>query len=149
MSSGELVSEDRLASQDPLLGGAAWRGYLKILSLAALLLVEVLALSLRFDEKTIPTGASSMATATSQAPGAMGADTNKTRARWSSWFVAHSHVVPGLGASALLAALLFGGRRSLVELERLPWRWSWPVFVGHLASLAVFAWVTGQIFEGA
>lgn len=149
MSSGESGAVDCQASRNPYLSGGAWRGYLKILSLAALLLVEVLALSLRFDGKTIATGASSNSAATGQATAATGADPIETRAQWSSWFVAHSNMVPGLGATALLAALLFGGRRSLEELERLPWRWSWPAFVGHLAALAVFAWVTGQVFEGA
>lgn len=117
--------------------------------MAALLLVVVLALSLRFDGKTIATGAPSRSAATGQAMRAMGADPIETRAQWRSWFVAHSSIVPGLGATALPATLLFGGRRSLEALERLPWRWSWPAFVGHLAALAVFAWVTGQVFEGA
>ncbi len=149
MSSGEFGAEEHLVSQNPFLAGGAWRGYLKILSLAALLLVEVLALTLRFNSKTIATGAPSRSAASGQATGAMGADPIKTRAQWSFWFVAHSGMVPGLGATALLTALLFGGRRSLEELERLPWRWSWPAFVGHLAALAVFTWWSGQVFEGA
>src|SRR5271166_68763 len=110
MSSSEFGAEERLVSQDPFLAGGAWRGYLKILSLAALLLVEVLALSLRFDSKTITTGAPSRSAASGQATAATGADPIGTRAQWSSWLVAHSSMVPGLGATALLATLLFGGR---------------------------------------
>ena len=113
MSSSVFGAEDRRASQSSYLTGGAWRGYLKILSLAALLLVEVLALSLRFDTKTITTGASNKSAATGQATAATGADPIGTRAQWSSWLVAHSSMVPGLGATALLATLLFGGRRSL------------------------------------
>ena len=67
MSSGESGALDCQISRNPYLSGGAWRRHLKILSLAVLLLVEVLAMSLRFDGKMIPTGASSKSGATGQA----------------------------------------------------------------------------------
>ncbi len=57
MSGSKLGAEDCRASQKPFVAGEAWQGHLKILCLAALLFVEVLALSLRFEGKTIATGA--------------------------------------------------------------------------------------------
>ncbi len=81
MSSSEFGADYCPASQNPFLAGEAWRGYLKILSLAALLLVEVLALSLRFDGKTIATRAPSRSAASGQATRAMRAELIETRAQ--------------------------------------------------------------------
>ncbi len=95
MSSSKLGAENCRASQNPFVAGGAWRGYLKILCLAAPLLVEVLALSPRFEGKTIATGPSSRSAARGQATRAMGADSIETRVQWSSRFVVHSSMVPG------------------------------------------------------
>jgi exosortase E/protease (VPEID-CTERM system) len=117
--------------------------------LVALLLFEVLALSLRFDSNTILRGTSSSSASAGQASGTTVADPIKTSAQWTYWIFDHSGMVPGLAISVFLAAMLFGGPRSLDEWECLSWRWSWSCFVGHVAALAVFIWLTGQVFEGA
>ena len=65
----------------------------------------------------------------------MAADPIRTPAQWTYWFFDHSGMVPGLAVAAFLAALLFGGRRSLDELEvSASWRLSLPAFAGHLAA---------------
>ena len=105
----------------------SWAGLL------ALLVVEVLALTIRFDEETLG-----------------------DRQGWIAGFIAHSHVLIALAISmgVVIGGILYGSarddrgfRRHALPISRS--RRVWPYLVGHLAAYGGLAWLTGSIFESS
>jgi exosortase E/protease (VPEID-CTERM system) len=102
------------------------------LFLTGVLVAEVLALSWRFDTKAL---------------------TANIRG-WEG--VARTmHYLPQLALAVAVGMVVFGGARWANEIRRLvneergarvPW---WVFLGGHLAAMAVFAWLTQELFEGS
>lgn len=97
--------------------------------LGALLVAEVLALTLRFDTEALA----------------------GTQAWWAD-LLGHAHVLPRVAIAVAAATFLFGGARLRDELRQaggapraVP---AWPFLVGHLAALAGFVAVTAYVLEG-
>lgn len=129
------------------------RGVFSLLAIAALILMEILALTMRFDGATLERGPTSPEAVGRVTPGLMAVDLLAMGRHWMLWTLGQAGVALKLGGAAAAAVLLFSGRRLSDELSQVagpsPWRWSWSSLLSHLAALTVFAWLTGQIFEGA
>jgi CAAX prenyl protease-like protein len=111
-----------------------------LIVISALLAVELLGLSLRFDAQSILTAGPTVK-----------ASAGDPRA-WMIWLVGHAGFALKAGIVAASAAVVFRGRRLYQDLSQLGdssfARWSWPAFLGHLASYAAFVWVSGRLLEG-
>jgi exosortase/archaeosortase family protein len=99
-------------------------------SLAALLVAEVLSLTLRFDLSVLA--------------GTQG---------WWADLLGQAHHVPPLALGVATAVLVFGGARFRVEVQRLADQLyrpdlRLPYLLGHLTALACFVRLTSQIVEG-
>jgi exosortase E/protease (VPEID-CTERM system) len=123
------------------------RGYRRLAALAGLFLAELLALSLRFDARSIEDGlgAASGAIGTGSGPAEAGAG-------WLPWLFGHSSAAMVLGMCAAAAIVLFGGRELREGLGRAAGsaagRRSWPMLAVHLAALAAFWMLTRALAEG-
>jgi exosortase E/protease (VPEID-CTERM system) len=98
--------------------------------LGALLVAEVLALTLRFDTDTL----------------------HGQQGLWPD-LLRQAHHLPHLGVAVLAALLLFAGRRLREELRQaLAFRQgtfpAWPFLLGHLAAFLAFARTTAVLLEG-
>jgi exosortase E/protease (VPEID-CTERM system) len=129
------------------------RGDFSLLAIAALIVIEVLSLTVRFDALSIVPGQSTRAESAGRAPsGLSAADPVSGGRHWLLWTLGHAGVALKMGAAAAAAILFFSGSRLRDEFERLagrsPWRWSWPALVGHFVTLLIFVWLCGQIFDG-
>jgi exosortase E/protease (VPEID-CTERM system) len=100
--------------------------------LGALLVVELLALSLRFDTKTLV-------------------------GKYDGWsaVVRELHQVPHIAIAVVVGMLLFGGIKTERDCGPITARgptpygtWKWFLFA-HLAALAVVFWLTAEVFEGS
>jgi exosortase E/protease (VPEID-CTERM system) len=99
------------------------------LFLAALLLAEVLGLTLRFDSGSL-----------------LGLRT------WWADLAGSAHHLPQLGIAVAAALCAFGGTRLRDELHRVsgqtpPWP-AWPFFLAHLAALACFTSLSFVVLDG-
>ncbi len=98
-------------------------------ALIALLLCELIVLTVRFDGAALASGVG----------------------WWSRWLGGSSQLPP-VAIAAVVATLVFGGSQLRAEWYRLvdeddrP-RWFWPL-LAHLAAFVVFARVTAFVFEG-
>jgi exosortase E/protease (VPEID-CTERM system) len=98
--------------------------------LAALLLTEVMLLTLRFDTASL-----------------------RHETGWWAELLGQAHLVPRLAIAIGAAVLVFGGRGLREELEELSPRLAgalsvWPLFLAHLIAFAGFAWLTALVLEG-
>jgi len=103
---------------------------LRWIGLAALLIGEVLALTLRYDTGTLAGNSS-----------------------WWAELMGQSHLLPKLLAAAGTAVLVLGGTRVVAELRRLAEQTVEPraallYLAGHLAAFAALTRVTGLLLDG-
>src|SRR4051812_3449811 len=117
------------------------RGRLRLAGLAGLLLIEVLALSLRYDARSIWEGvrglSQALGSATAASPGIGGVE---SPGGWIVRAFEHSGTALKMGIAAAAATLLFGGHTLRKGLGRAaaasPGRRAWPMFLAHLAAVA-------------
>src|SRR5205807_10030878 len=102
---------------------------LRWLCLASLFLVELLALSFRFDTNTL----------------------HGLHVWWAELLL-HAHVLPQVAIAIAAATFLVGGERLRHEMRQvgeqtadLAW---WPFLLAHWAVLAGFTWLTAFVLEG-
>ncbi len=100
------------------------------LCLGVLLLLEIFALSLRFDTESL-----------------RGFDA------WWAELLLHAHVLPQVAIAIAGATFLVGGGRLKNEVAhavsaRIEWPW-WPFLVAHFSALAVFTWLSAYVLDGS
>lgn len=108
--------------------------------LAILLLAEVMALSFRFDARTI--GSTILA----------GSGGDGSGSAWAAWLLAHSSVGIVLAMTGAAAALVFG-RRGLGDGPArdgaMRGHVTWSMLALHVGTLAIFWWTTAALESGA
>jgi exosortase E/protease (VPEID-CTERM system) len=126
------------------------RDWLALIAISALLLVELMGLSLRFDAKSILPALDGAA----REPGIAGSSVLRAGDPriWLVWLVGHAGFALKAALVAASAAVIFAGRRlrrDLLDLDESSFiRWSGPAFAAHVASYAAFVGITGRLFEG-
>ena len=120
---------------------------------AALFLVEAVGLTLRFDGKTIQDVRGGSVSGATRAARTAAVETEQDSALDGiSWLFQQSNLALGMGVAIASFTLIVASRRVRDALDRRVgpwlWRWSWPAFISHFASLAIFTGLTQQIFEG-
>lgn len=126
------------------------RDWLALIAVSALLLVELMGLSLRFDSKSILTALKEIG----RDPSVVGSSVELAGELriWLIWLVGQAGFALKAGLVAASASVIFAGRRlhrDLLELDKSSFiRWSGPAFAAHIASYAAFVGITGRLFEG-
>jgi len=115
--------------------------------------LEILALTVRFDGKSIERAGRDFPDTTGRATAGFSSTLPlETQPSWIVWMFQQSSLALRAGVAVAAATMLFGGRRLVEELRRLTERslrrWSWPAFLRHVVALVVFTWLTEQAFEG-
>jgi exosortase E/protease (VPEID-CTERM system) len=126
------------------------RGYLRLGAFAGLLLIEILALTVRFDIKSLEEGLRGFAGG--PAAGVPASEWAGARGHRIAWLFENASTAMAMAIAVASATLLLGGRSLRGGLDRAVEsprdRRSWPLLAGHFAALAAFVWLTSRVLEG-
>jgi exosortase E/protease (VPEID-CTERM system) len=120
--------------------------------LLAIILLEVGAVSIRFDASFSLAGKHTVPGAPGGASSALPAAESDGGRQLLIWTFTQMGLALKMSAATAAAIICLSGRRLREELHHLAgpslWRWSWPTFAGHVAVMTLFWWLCRQLFEG-